>query len=161
VSARVRALFRRDSESSGAKPASHGEEALSPSTFQAIVRYAAFQVPELLVVGCALALAVEWELLSIAVARLVFVLWILKDVALFGFVRDSFAPHDGRLPRDPRGSIGVAPDGIGDEAYVRLGAERWRARRVVDCPEIAPGDSFRVVDLDGLTLVVEACPDRE
>jgi membrane protein implicated in regulation of membrane protease activity len=134
---------------------------LPPSTLQVIVRYAAFQIPELIIVGCLLAVALEWELLSLAVVRAIFVLWILKDIAMFGIVREAYAPHDGRLPRDPRGSVGVAPDGIEGEAYVQLGAERWRARRAEGSSEIAPGDAFHVVELQGLTLVVEAFGDRE
>ena len=65
-----------------------------------------------------------------------------------------------RLQHDELPSLSL-PDGIDGEAYVRLGPERWRARRAEGSPEIAPGDAFHVVELQGLTLVGEALGDRE
>jgi membrane protein implicated in regulation of membrane protease activity len=125
-----------------------------------LLRYALFQIPELAFVAAGLALAVDRGWLSQSVAAAVFGVWILKDATLFWFVRSAYAPGDGRLPRDPRGQIGVAPDGLDDEGYVRLGPERWRSRRSAKSGPIAPGGAVRVVALDGLTVEVEAWPTR-
>lgn len=130
----------------------------APPGWPAALRYALFQLPELGLAATVLVLAVgaDWVARSTAIA--VLAAWVVKDVVLFPFVRQAYAPHDGRLPRDPRGQVGIAPDGVGDEGYVRLGPERWRARRSPTSGPITPGSAVRVIALHGLTLEVEACP---
>jgi membrane protein implicated in regulation of membrane protease activity len=123
------------------------------------LRYALFQIPELGLVAVGLYFAHNVGWLTPLGAGLVFAAWLIKDAVLFPFVRNAYAPQDGRLPRDPRGQVGIAPEGLEVEGYVRLGPERWQARRATGSARIAPGESVRVVSLEGLTLVVEACGD--
>ena len=131
----------------------------SGATPWVVLRYALFQIPELGLVAVGLFFAHDVGWLTPLGAGLVFAAWLIKDVVLFPFVRNAYAPQNGRLPRDPRGQVGVAPDGLEIEGYIRLGPERWRARRATDSDRIAPGESVRVVSLEGLTLVVESCGD--
>ncbi len=125
------------------------------SSWAPALRYAVFQIPELLVVGVALAAAHEWLELPLGWAAVVVALWIVKDFVVYPFVRSAYLDDEAAPLRDPRDAIGHAPDGLEGEAYVRIGAERWRARRAPGSPPIAPGESVRVVELEGLTVVVE------
>lgn len=125
---------------------------------RALLRYTLFQIPELALIAAGLFLAVDQAWLTKGSALVLLTAWLLKDVALFWIVRDAYAPGDGRLPRDPRGQVGIAPDGLDGEGYVQLGPERWRSRRAPTSGPIPSGSAVRVVALDGLTLEVEACP---
>ena len=124
-------------------------------TLRLVLRYAAFQLPELSIVGCALLLARQWDLLSAGAAGLVFSFWIAKDVLMFPLTRSAYLPGDGGSTREILGAVGVAHNGLEEDAYVRIGPELWRARRVTGSPPITPGQSVRVVALDGLTVLVE------
>lgn len=131
-----------------------------PRTFLVVVRYVAFQLPELAIVVCVLALAHEWGGLSRSTAGLIFALWVVKDIVMFPITRAAYAPGDGRSSREILGAVGVAPDGLEEDAYVRIGPELWRARRAPGCHPIAPGQSIRVVALEGLTVFVERHSDE-
>ena len=125
-------------------------------TLRLVLRYAAFQLPELAIVGCVLLLVREWALLSTGTAGLIFSLWVAKDVLMFPITRSAYLPGDESSPREILGAVGVAHDGLAEDAYVRIGPELWRARRVSGSPPIAPGQPVRVVALDGLTVLVES-----
>jgi membrane protein implicated in regulation of membrane protease activity len=121
-----------------------------------MLRYAAFQLPELAIVGCVLLVVRQWDWLSTGTAGLIFALWIAKDVVMFPITRSAYLPGDGGSSREILGAVGVAHDGLTEDAYVRIGPELWRARRVSGSPPITPGQRVRVVELDGFTVLVES-----
>jgi len=125
-------------------------------TLRLVLRYAAFQLPAIGILGCVLLFARQWELLSVGTAGLIFSLWIAKDILMFPITRSAYLPGDGDSSRKILGAIGVAHDGLAEEAYVRIGPELWRARRVSGSPPVAPGQRVRVVALDGFTVLVES-----
>jgi membrane protein implicated in regulation of membrane protease activity len=129
-------------------------------TLRLVLRYAAFQLPELAIVGCVLLLLRHWDLLSAGTAAVLFSLWVAKDVLMFRVTRSAYLPGNGDSSREILGAVGVAHDGLAEEAYVRIGPELWRARRVSGSPPITPGQSIRVVALDGLTVLVEPHPSE-
>lgn len=131
-----------------------------PITPGLLLRYVAFQLPELAIVGCVLAIGHEWGAFTDQAAVLIFVLWIAKDVLMFPITRAAYAPGDGRSTREILGAVGVAHEGLSDDAYVRIGPELWRARRAPGCLPIAPGQLIRVVALEGLTVLVEGHADE-
>jgi len=131
-----------------------------PITFRLLARYVAFQLPELAIVGCALTIGQQWGAISGRVAAMLFGLWIVKDVLMFPVTRAAYAPGDGRSTREILGAIGIAHEGLEDDAYVRIGPELWRARRAPGCRPIAPGQLIRVVALEGLTVLVEGHSDE-
>ncbi len=126
-----------------------------PVTLRLLLRYAAFQLPELGVVGCVLAIGHQWGAFSGRAAVVLFALWLAKDVLMFPVTRAAYAPDDGRSTREILGAVGVAHEGLDQDAYVRIGPELWRARRAPGCRPIAPGQLIRVVALEGLTVLVE------
>ncbi len=120
-----------------------------------LLRYAAFQLPGLAVFSLGVAAAHEWLELPADVALVAVALWMAKDALMFRFVRKAYEPGDGRTPRDVRDALAVATDGLDSEGYVRIGSELWRARRAEGCPPIAAGETVRVVDVRGLTVLVD------
>jgi membrane protein implicated in regulation of membrane protease activity len=120
-------------------------------------RYLLFQVPGWLVATLALAAAVRWWDLPLRWALLGFAAWLAKDLLLYPIVHRAYEP-DGRAPHGPIGEHGVAETAVDDGGWVRVGPERWRARRAPGAPPIAPGAPVRVVRLRGHELEVE--PER-
>ena len=123
-------------------------------------RYLLLQLPELALVMSVLALVYEWDWLSRTTLALVFAVWIAKEIAMFFLVRKALAPREGGSTHDPLGEVGVAHEGLEDEAYVRIGHELWRARLAPGGSPIPPGELIRVVGLEGLTVLVERCGMR-
>ena len=69
-------------------------------TLRLVLRYAAFQLPAIGILGCVLLLARQWELLSVGTAGLIFSLWIAKDILMFPITRSAYLPGDGDSSRN-------------------------------------------------------------
>jgi membrane protein implicated in regulation of membrane protease activity len=120
------------------------------------VRYAAFQLP-----GWGLAAALSfaaWEWFGVPgwAAGLALALWAAKDVAMARFVAHAYEGHARGGPHDLVGKRGVAETELAPEGAVRIGAERWRAICAPGVAGIAAGSAVRVIEVQGLTAVVEA-----
>ncbi|MBW2396327.1 MAG: NfeD family protein [Deltaproteobacteria bacterium] len=127
----------------------------SATTRRVVLRYVAFQLPGLAAITLGASAAVEWMELPLNVALTAVGCWVLKDAVMFRFVRKAYEPGDGRTPRDVRDALGTATEEIESEGYVRIGSELWRARLAEGCESIAKGEAVRVVDVRGLTVVVD------
>jgi membrane-bound ClpP family serine protease len=129
------------------------------NTDTTLLRYWLFQLPGALAVTGLLVLLVHWWDLSPRLAVAFLVIWVLKDLALFPFVRKAYEPRSGGGADALLGAIASARDRLDPEGYVRVGHELWRAR--VRGGAIEKGGTVRVVEVQGLTLVVEAVPSEE
>lgn len=134
-------------------PLDHPARAPAAGTLR---RYLLFQVPGWLVVGIGLALAIRWWDLPLPWALAGLAAWLAKDALLYPIVRRAYEPN-GLAPHGPIGERGVADTAIDGEGWVRIGPERWRARRAPGAAPIAPGEAVRVVRLRGHEL--EVAPD--
>lgn len=118
------------------------------------LRYAAFQVPELLfVLGLALA---AWEWLG-APAWLVWaapLVSALKDAALFPFVWRSYEPDDAATA-GVVGQLARAEETLDPGGWARIGPELWRVELTAGARSVPRGTRLRVVDVQGLVLRVE------
>jgi membrane protein implicated in regulation of membrane protease activity len=108
--------------------------------------------------GWMVAAIVAWALwrqdvLGGATAGGLLALWVLKDAALYPWLRHAYEPSrppvDALIGREATARTPLAPDG-----WVRVGAELWRARLAGDAPPADPGTATVVEKVDGLTLVV-------
>lgn len=117
-------------------------------------RYLLLQAPGWLLAGAGLALAMRWWDLPLPWALAGMAAWLAKDALLYPIVRRAYEP-DGRAPHGPIGEHGVADTAIDDEGWVRVGPERWRARRAAGTAAIAAGEPVRVLGLCGHELEVE------
>jgi membrane protein implicated in regulation of membrane protease activity len=122
---------------------------------EALVRYAAFQLPGW---GLAAGLSfVAWEWFEVpawAALGATFV-WVAKDAAMARFVAHAYSGHARGGPHDLVGKGGVAETEIAPSGVARIGAERWRAECAPGAPRIAAGAPLRVVEVEGLTAIVE------
>ena len=122
-----------------------------------VVRYVALQAP-----GWALAAVVAWWLAARAgfavwLAALGFALFVLKDFALYPWVRDAYAANDPDAAAPLIGRTGLARERLAPTGYVRIGAELWRAELAPGRSPIEAGASVVVREVRGLTLIVESC----
>lgn len=131
------------------------------------LRYLAFQAPGWAVAAVVAWLVLRWGLLPAEAPRwavwAAVGVWILKDWILFPFVWRAYLPssaisEDGRVGA---GALGKARQALDDSGYVEIGGELWRARCTPESPPVAAGDSVRVVDREGLTLLVERAEDGD
>lgn len=121
------------------------------------VRYVAFQVPGWVLAGCAAWWLVTQAGLAPWIGGIGWVLYVLKDFALFPWVRDSYAAGDPAPAALLVGRTGTAREPLDPKGWVRLDAELWRAELAPGCAAIAAGARVRVRDVRGLTLIVESC----
>jgi|SoiMethySBSTD1v2_1073268.scaffolds.fasta_scaffold312925_2 membrane protein implicated in regulation of membrane protease activity len=121
------------------------------------VRYVALEAP-----GWVLAGWLAWWLAAKAVvppwlAALGWSLFVLKDFALYPWLRDAYAVGDPDAATLLVGRTGLARERIDPSGYVRVGAELWRAELAPGCAAVDAGASVRVRAVRGLTLIVESC----
>ncbi|MFP8879806.1 MAG: NfeD family protein [Myxococcota bacterium] len=119
-----------------------------------LIRYTLFQIPDLILLGLALAIAVQWWDIPSALAYTLFGLWLLKDILLFPVMRVAYAqggPANDRLT----GALGIAREALDPTGYVMVGSELWRAELAVGAESVSAGTEVRVVKIQGLTLLVE------
>ena len=124
-----------------------------------LLRYWLFQLPGALAVLGLLVLLVRWWGLSPRLAAALLAIWVLKDLALYPFVRRAYAPRSGGGADALVGAVATARDRLDPEGYVRVGHELWRAR--VRGGAVEQGGSVRVLEVRGLTLVVEPARPEE
>jgi membrane protein implicated in regulation of membrane protease activity len=143
---------RRGDDSTGAK---------IKSSRYTVAKYVLFQIPELAVV-CVLAIGARgWVGLPDWAAAGIIALWVIKDAVLFPFVRIAYQPNSGGGAGNLAGARGIAQDALRPFGYVRVSAELWRADLRPGAPPVEPGDRVRVVDVRGLTLLVESDDSEE
>jgi membrane protein implicated in regulation of membrane protease activity len=120
-----------------------------------LLRYTLFQIPDLILLSLGLAAAVRWWNLPVLAAYALVGLWIAKDIVMFPIVRIAYESHSSSGVEGIRGALGVVTQALGPVGYVRLGSERWRAELLDRDGSASEGSAVRVVEVRGLTLVVE------
>jgi membrane protein implicated in regulation of membrane protease activity len=121
------------------------------------VRYVALQVPGWVLVGCAAWWLVAKAGLAPWLAGLGCALFVLKDLALYPWVREAYAEGDPAAAALLVGRTGTARERLDPAGYVRIGAELWRAELRQGSAAIEAGARVRVRAVEGLTLIVESC----
>jgi membrane protein implicated in regulation of membrane protease activity len=121
------------------------------------VRYVALQTP-----GWLLAAVVAWWLAARAgvaawLTALGWALFVLKDFALYPWLREAYAVGDPDAAVLLVGRTGHARERLHPTGYVRIGAELWRAELAPGCAPIEAGARVVVREVRGLTLIVESC----
>jgi membrane protein implicated in regulation of membrane protease activity len=124
----------------------------APGAFWA---YLVLQVPDTLLAGLILFALHRWAGLPYGWAVLAFVVWVVKDIAMYPVVRGVFGP--ARTGAEAFiGARGVVMDSIAPLGYVRLDGELWRAESAQPRQEIPAGAPVVVRAVQGLTFLVEA-----
>lgn len=125
-------------------------------TRRVFARYLAFEAPSWALLLVVLVVLVRvWDL-SVWVAALVLALWVAKDLALFPVLRIAYEPGGGSGGAENLiGAVGTVSADLDPEGWVRIGAERWRARLSRPHGPVLAGATVRVVAVEGLLLRVE------
>ncbi len=117
-------------------------------------RYLLFQIPGWIVAGAVLWGLHHWKGLPWSVVALLYALYVVKDFALYPFLRRSYEQDPRSQTERLIGEHGVVLERLAPEGFVRVRGEIWRAAaRSADGP-IENGRRVRVEAVDGLTLVV-------
>ena len=129
------------------------------STRRVFVRYLAFEAPSWVLLAVVLAVLVRvWDL-ELSIAALVLVLWVAKDLVLFPVLRIAYEPAGGSGGAENLiGALGIVSADLDPEGWVRIGAERWRARVSREHVPVPTGAAVRVTSVEGLLLRVEPAP---
>jgi len=117
--------------------------------------YVLLQIPDIVLAGLILWLLHEWTGLPTEWGFGLFIMWIVKDLAMYPFLRNAFAPAstgpEGLIGTRAMVTIPLAPAG-----QVRLGSELWSAEALNHHERLASGTAVIVRAVRGLTLLVEA-----
>lgn len=128
----------------------------TPPSRSALLRYAAFQLPGVALVGALAFAAYSWFAVPGWAAVGALALWVAHDLVLAPFLAHAYEGNARGGLHDLVGKRGVAESELAPSGTVRVGAERWRAECAPGVVRIAAGSAVRVVAVEGLTAVVEA-----
>jgi len=131
------------------------------SRSRTLARYTLFQIPDLILLSLGLAAAVRWWGLPVLAAYGVVALWIVKDVIMFPILRVAYESGSSGGAEGIRGALGVVTQPLVPSGYVRLGSERWKAESLPGSGPVPVGSAIRVVEVRGLTLIVEPVNSAE
>lgn len=120
------------------------------------VRYVLFQIPQWLLLAILLALAAETMALSAPVARGLFLLWVLKDLAVYPLVRHGYEANSLTGSERLVGHKAVTFQRLAPKGYVKIQGELWRAEARPPNEPIPANCAVSIVGADRLTLIVEA-----
>ena len=124
----------------------------APGVFWA---YLLLQLPDILLAGLILFVLHRWAGLPYGWAVGAFVVWVVKDIAMYPLVRSAFAP--ARTGAEAFiGARAVVADALAPLGYVRLDGELWRAESLRPQQAIPAGAPVVVRAVQGLTFLVEA-----
>jgi len=124
----------------------------APGVFLA---YLLLQLPDIILAGVILFVLHRWAGLPYGWAVGAFVVWIVKDIAMYPLVRSAFGP--ARTGAEAFiGARGVVTDALAPLGYVRLNGELWRAESLPPKQAIPVGAPVVVRAVQGLTFLVEA-----
>lgn len=120
----------------------------------ALRRYALYQIPGLLVAAAAIGLLFRWTSLPGWAAVSLVLIWVLKDAALYPWLRSAYESDPGSVIERLVGLPGVAVEPLAPSGYVRVRGELWQAEAVPPEVEIGPGQAIVVHAVRGTILVV-------
>ena len=125
------------------------------------LRYALFQIPGLILLGLGVAAAVRWWGLPIPAAFLIVGVWIVKDIVVFPFLRVAYESSSSDSVDRISGAVGVVRQTLDPSGYVSVGAELWSAELAPENATADIGSTVRVIEIRGLTLLVEPLSSDE
>ncbi len=119
-------------------------------------KYWLLQVPGWFILVALLVAARRWFDISIGLAIVVFVAWLVKDVVLYPILKHAYHFHERGSEDSLLGLQGVAQETLDRTGYVRVRGELWRAELATPSGAVPKGERVVVAAVDGLTLKVRA-----
>ena len=75
------------------------------------------------------------------------VMWVIKDIALYPFLRSAYEVDDRQPIERLIGERGTTVEPLAPSGYVRVGGELWYAETKTDIPEVSVADAVMLLDL--------------
>ena len=117
-------------------------------------RYTAFQIPSWLIAGGAGWMLCSWLGQPRWVALLILGVWVIKDYALYPWLRSVYAVDPRRPIEQLIGLRGHPVEPLLPTGYVRVRGELWLARAAEEIHAAGADSVVEVVGVDGASLVV-------
>lgn len=121
-----------------------------------ILKYTSLQFPSWLLLVLLLLLVDRWIDISPWTMAAVIALWIGKDIVMFPFVWRAYDPNPSRTA--VYGMIGekaIVKERLSPTGYVQVRGELWRAELPPGATAVEKGQTVRVLEVKGLTLLVQ------
>jgi len=81
--------------------------------------------------------------------------WLLKDIALFPFVRQAYDRDLSRELHSLVGVQGIVEERLAPSGYIRVHGEMWQAEIMSNGPPVEKGEVVKIRQIKGLKLSVE------
>jgi membrane protein implicated in regulation of membrane protease activity len=120
-----------------------------------LIKYLLIQVPGWILVAVGLVVLKRWVDLPLWVAVAVFLLWVVKDLLLFPFLRSAYESGGKGGVERLIGVHGVAEERLAPSGYIRVGGELWRAEALQTDKPVPRGSRVKVQAVRGLTLLIQ------
>ncbi len=130
----------------------------NPTPGPTLRRYALYQIPGLLLAIGVVVAVTRWTALPGWGAVALVVVWVLKDAALYPWLRSAYEPDSRRIVERMIGLAGVAVESLAPRGYVRVRGELWQAEPVDEHMTIEAGHPVTVQGVRMDTLLVRPAP---
>ena len=127
---------------------------------QALLKYTLLQLPVIVLLTIILLVIRRWVDIPLWLIWGIVAFWAVKDIIMFPVV---WRAYDQSRPGDATsivGMRGIAKDRLAPGGYIQVRGELWRAEVMEGGSSIEKGERVRVMEIEGLTLLVQA-EDRE
>lgn len=121
-------------------------------------RYLRFQIPGWLLAVALFALVRHWNLLAEWLALLALLAWVIKDFALYPFVRLAYETKTATGSQLLVGAKGVVAQDLAPEGYVRVRGELWRAVPEATEQQISAGTPVEILKVERMKIFVRPLP---
>ncbi len=126
-------------------------------SLKVLLRYIILQMPVLILLIVIYIVSKNYEVIPSHLLLIFLLLWLAKDIILYPFVWKAYIPRDIKESVSMLGKKGKAFTNIDPNGSVEVRGEIWNARTAKGNYPIRKHDMVRVVEVQGLTLLVEPC----
>ena len=123
------------------------------------LRYALWQLPGFTVFVVTLLLVSRWANLPRWLVWIGVILWVVKDLFFFPRVWRAYDSDPSRAAHSMVGKKGIVETPLRPSGLVRVHGEVWRAEARRGSLPVGAGETVRIEEVRGLTLIVH--PDRD
>jgi len=122
-----------------------------------LLRYALFQIPDLLLVVLILLVLKRFIEIPDVVFWVFVACWVAKDVLLYPLLGRFYDPNFQKNRFfSPVGKVGIVKEALRPKGKIQVKGELWQAESLDRTHSIGVGEKVRVRDVKGLTLLVES-----
>ena len=125
-----------------------------------LVKYLLIQMPSWALWAMVLILVRHWIQFPGWVTPAIVAAWAVKDIVMFPFVWQAYDSERGERAHPRVGARAVVVRKLSPEGYVQVSGELWKAELAGEEGSPPEGGAVRVLDIRGLTLIVEPVKDE-